>query len=66
MKEQTEREMIIAGATPFEAQNAVALIELLRPCLKLKRNGRYDTNGGDKTALGLYRTIKAEILKYNL
>jgi hypothetical protein len=57
MKTQTMEEMILQGATKDEAENAARLFELLRPGLKIKRNGRIDTSGGDKTPLGLYRTI---------
>jgi hypothetical protein len=57
MKTPTIEEMILAGATKEEAENAYKLFELLRPGLKIKKNGRIDTNAGDKTPLGLYRTI---------
>lgn len=49
--------MISAGATEKEAQAASNLYKVLRPGLKVKRNGRIDTRDGDKTVLGLYRTI---------
>jgi hypothetical protein len=61
MKTQTIEEMIKAGATKEEAENAARLFELLRPGLKIKRNGRIDTSGGDKTILGLYRTVGSKI-----
>jgi len=57
MKTQNKDEMLQAGATEREAVEALALFELLRPGLKVKRNGRVDTLDGDKTPLGLYRTI---------
>jgi len=57
MKTQTIKDMIDAGATQEEAQAALDLFEILRPGLKIKRNGRIDTTHGDKTVLGLYRTI---------
>lgn len=57
MKTQTIDEMLDAGATDDEARNATELFNLLRPGLKVKRNGRIDTAGGDKTPLGLYRSI---------
>ena len=57
MKTQTIDEMILAGATKEEAEKAMELLELLRPGLKIKKNGRIDTIIGDKTPLGLYRTI---------
>lgn len=58
MKTQTIAEMIEAGATPEEAQQAYDFFEIVRPGIKVKRNGRVDTTWGDKTTLGLYRTIK--------
>jgi hypothetical protein len=61
MKAQTIEEMVLLGATTEEAKNAIELFKLLRPGLKVKRNGRIDTTGGDKSPLGLYRTIKAEV-----
>jgi len=50
-------EMVEAGATAEEAEKAYELFEMLKPGLKIKKNGRIDTNAGDKTPLGLYRTI---------
>jgi hypothetical protein len=50
-----------AGATEEEALKASFLFEILRPGLKIKKNGRINTNSGDKTPLGLYRTIIANI-----
>lgn len=58
MKTQTIEEMMKAGAHRYEAEDAERLFNLLRPGLKVKRNGRVDTVDGDKTPLGLYRTIK--------
>jgi len=58
MKTQSIDEMMEAGATKDEAEQAIKLFELLRPGLKVKRNGRIDTTGGDKYPLGLYRIIK--------
>ena len=43
-----------------EATRAFAMFEMLRPGLKIKKNGRVDTINGDKTALGLYRAIYSE------
>ncbi len=58
MKPQTIKEMIDAGAIHEEAAKAQELFVILRPGLKIKReNGRIETSGGDKTVLGLYRTI---------
>jgi hypothetical protein len=57
MKTQTIEQMIEARATPEEAQKAMKVWKLLLPGLKVKRNGRVNTEGGDKTPLGLYRTI---------
>jgi hypothetical protein len=53
--------MIDAGASREEAKGAFELFKLLRPGLKVKRNRRVYTTAGDKTPLGLYRTIKAEL-----
>ena len=61
MKKTTIEEMLQAGATPEEARHAAALFSLLKPGLRVKRNGRIDTTYGDKTPLGLYRTIIANI-----
>ena len=41
-----------------EARVAEMLLTVLRPGLKVKRNGRIDTTWGDKTPLGWYRTIR--------
>ena len=59
MKTQTKQEMIEIGATEKEAEAALELFALLRPSLKVSReNGRIEIQGGNKTVLGLYRTIK--------
>ena len=58
MKTQSVEEMVEAGATQEEAEKAFELFEILRPGLRVKRNGRVGTSQGDKTPLGLYRTIK--------
>lgn len=55
------KNMVEAGADSEEAENAYRLFELLRPGLKIKRNGRINTSCGDKTPLGLYRTIGSKI-----
>lgn len=57
MKTQTIDDMINAGATPLEARTAAAVYELLRPCLKIDKNGMVFTAWGTKTPLGLYRVI---------
>jgi hypothetical protein len=61
MKTQTIEDMINKGADKQEAENALKLWEMLRPGLKVKKNGRVDTAWGDKTPLGLYRTIGSHI-----
>lgn len=61
MKTQTLEQMIEVGATKEEAENAIKLWDLLKPGIKVKRNGRIDTAIGDKTPLGLYRTIGSHI-----
>ena len=63
MKPLTIADMITAGASKREAEEAMELFNLLKPGMKIKRNGRVDTSIGDKTPLGLYRTLKAEILR---
>ena len=45
-------------AKEYEIKEAKDLLEILSPCLKQKKNGRYDTTWGDKTEVGLLRTIK--------
>lgn len=57
MKTTIREEMQNAGATEDEINGAMELLDLLSPCLKKSRNGRYMTTGGDKTLLGLYRSI---------
>lgn len=59
-RKKLEREMILSGATEEEAKRACDLFFMLQPGLKLKRNGKIDTIQGDKTPLGLYRTIYSE------
>ena len=45
--------------TQSEAEAATRMMEVLGPCLKRNYStGRYDTTGGNKTPLGLYRTIR--------
>lgn len=61
MKTQTIDEMIEAGATKEEAENSLKLWELLKPGIRIKKNGRIDTSIGGKTPLGLYRTIGSRI-----
>ncbi len=43
----------------MEVKKAEALIKILRPCLKRDRiTQRFNTKWGDKTDIGLYKTIK--------
>ena len=58
MKANIIEDMILAGADKEESENAYKLFELLKPGLKIKKNGRIDTSCGDKTPLGLYRIIR--------
>jgi len=44
-------------ATPDEMGQVDKLRDLLRPGLRLNRKGRVPTSAGDKTMLGLYRTL---------
>jgi hypothetical protein len=57
MTTQTVEDMVAAGATNDKARAAKDLFDMLRPGLMVKRNGRIDTIYGDKTVLGLYRSI---------
>lgn len=57
MKTQTIDDMINAGATIDEARIATAVYAVLRPCLKIDKNGMVGTAWGTKTPLGLYRAI---------
>jgi hypothetical protein len=54
-------EMVKQGASAEEAESAYKLFEMLKPGLKVKKNGRINTAWGDKTPLGLYRTIGSHI-----
>ena len=66
MKTQTKEEMIELGASEEEAEAALKLFALLRPSLQVSReNGRIEIQGGNKTVLGLYRTVK-DLIKENL
>lgn len=66
MKTQTKEEMIEVGASEEEAEAALELFALLRPSLKVSRkNGRIEIQGGNKTVLGLYRTVK-DLIKENI
>ena len=59
MKVQTVQEMRELRATEEEIQNALELLKVLRPSIRVKReNGRIETTQGDKTLLGLLRTVK--------
>jgi len=58
MKTQTVNDMVNGGATKEEAEKATRLFEMLYPCLKINKNGLISTTYGDKTPLGLYRTIR--------
>lgn len=46
------------GATEQEINDTLDLYRILKPCLKVKANGRFETDDGDKTPLGLYRSLK--------
>ncbi len=50
-----------------DKRQALELVYILRPCLKVNSNGRFDTVIGDKTAIGLVEVIKRIFNKgYNL
>lgn len=58
MSVQTFEDMrSVHGASFIEARLAAAVWELLEPCLKIQSDGRVMTAGGDKTKLGLLRSI---------
>lgn len=59
-------EMMQQGATNEEAMTALDLFALLRPGLNLKQNKRVYTDSGDKTPLGLYRSIIRVINRHPL
>ena len=61
MKTQDIKDMIDAGASQKESAAAYKLFKLLEPGLRIKKNGRIATSGGDKTPLGLYRIIGSQI-----
>lgn len=64
MKPQTKAEMIETGATEEEAEAALQLFEMLRPALRIiKENGRIETMAGNKSVLGLYRTLRRFYIK---
>lgn len=59
MKTITVEDLTKAGASASEARGAVDLFNLLRPALRRNQeSGRFDILGGDKTELGLFRTVK--------
>ena len=47
----------VTDATNEEMGQVEKLRDLLRPGLRLNRKGRVPTSAGDKTMLGLYRTL---------
>lgn len=66
MKTQTFDDMINVGATKDEARIAIAVFSVLKPCLKIKSDGKIRTLWGEKTPLGMYRVInrvKEEVMK---
>ena len=56
MKPQNLEDLLKLTDAP-EAMKALDLFELLRPGLRIKK-GRIETTYGDKTVLGLYRSVK--------
>lgn len=61
MKIQTKKEMMKYGADEKEIDAALALYELLKPCLKVGKTGsnnHFELSTGNKSLLGLYRTLK--------
>jgi hypothetical protein len=56
-KLQTLDQIKVLAATEAEAAQADALGRILRPGLRVGKTGRVDTIYGDKTLLGLYRTL---------
>ena len=47
-----------ASTATFEREGAADLMRLLYPCLKRNKNKRFVTSEGDKTAMGMYRTLR--------
>ncbi len=65
MYAQTIEEMIGYGASATEARQAAAIWKLLEPSLKVQpSNGRIMTAQGDKTTLGVLRSI-VQVLEEN-
>ncbi len=46
------------GQSNLEMRQLALFMAVFKPGLKIKRNGRIDTNWGDKSPIGLLRTIK--------
>lgn len=57
-KNVTREELEKGGATGEELEQAILFFECLNPCLYRMANGRFMTDGGDKTPLGLFRTAR--------
>lgn len=58
---QTFDEMLQFGAGRYEALKACEVFRMLRPGLRINRNGMVETTHGMKNPLGLYRTVKDEV-----
>lgn len=58
---QMYAEMKQHGASDEEIAEVQKLYDLLRPAVRVKPNGRVETAYGDKTWLGLYRTIASSV-----
>lgn len=58
IKTQTLADMRKAGASDEESIEALEVWRLLEPGLIIKKTGRTETTAGDKTPLGLYRTLR--------
>lgn len=54
----TTEYLVTQDAAPDEIRGTQKLWELVRPGVHIKKNGRVDLSTGDKTPLGLFRTLK--------
>lgn len=64
MQDKTVPSSARKGQTMTEEERAEKFYQILKPCLKRRRTGRFETTYGDKTILGLYRTVKRLIGKF--
>ena len=58
MRHFTVDAILAMGATEEEARTAVIFLNTVSPGLKWKKKDRIDTEWGEKTPLGYFRTVK--------